>query len=439
MAIIDDAFEKKVLACFVKSSEFSAGAAPHLKPEYFTGKVRHNFFKIVAGYHREYGAGISAFALTKILAGLVSKGTIPAADLGAYNKLYHELLKVDIKDYRFVLAELLDFIKNREWRSLIEDAVKKHIPDKDFQKIEQRATKIAAISTEHSHKPYDFWGDKEIEARTERRRTEAAGGMLGIPTGIKAMDNVLHKSGWFMKEFYLLLAPPKRGKSMALYWFANVATWHGFNVALFSCENGIQVIEDRIDGMNTKVEIKQLLKNIDPVYAKLKARKPPGRLSIFEYPAGTLTCSEIDRQLIQLESEHGIKVNFLIVDYLDIMKPGQKRDDRLVEEGEIGIGLRALATKFSIPVLSATQVNRAGSDKLMITGKDVRGTWDKIATADTVISFSASAKELQEQKLRIHFSESRNNESKTLLVGTSYQLGTFYASFIKEEVIGEES
>lgn len=435
--LIDDTFEKKTLACFLKSTEFAGGAAGHLKPEYFSGKVRHNLAKILLEYHRQYGAGMTVYAFTKTLAPLITKGAIPATDLASYSTLFKELQKTDISDYRFILSELLNFIRNKEWKALIEQAVKTYIPANNFEAIEKAAAKVAAISMTNDHQPYFFWNDKEIDARTERRRVEAKGGMMGIPTGIKAMDKILHKGGWFRKELYLLMAPPKRGKSMALYWFANVATWHGFNVAFFSCENGIQIIEDRIDGMNTDIEIKHLLKHIDPVYTKLKSKRPPGKLIIFEYPAGTLKCSEVDRQLLRLESEHGIKTNFLITDYLDIMAPEQKRDDRLVEEAEIGRGLRGLAHKFDIPALTPTQVNRSGSDKLLITGKDVKGTWEKIMDADTVISFSASVKEMQEDKMRIHFSESRNNESKTLLIGTKYQTGKFYREFLKEEVAGE--
>ena len=105
-----------------------------------------------------------------------------------------------------------------------------------------------------------------------------------------------------------------------------------------------------------------------------------------------------------------------------------------MEEAHIGKGLRALGGKFCIPVLSATQVNRQGSDKALVKGRDVRGTWDKIADADEVITFSGSDEELAEGHLRIHFSESRNSMTKTFKIKTSYNFGRFYKEFVEEEL-----
>jgi hypothetical protein len=389
--------------------------------------------KIAIDFYDKFQVPVTKYAFVKIIAGLVKKKTITPEDSVAYGRLFAELEKIDISDHAYILDELIKFIKNREWKALIEDAVKKHLPAGNFDAIEARAQAIAGITTTGEIRPYFYWDDKAIEKRTERRLEETKFKRIGISTGIKKMDDTLYKGGWYQKELYLIMAPPKRGKSMALYWFANVATWQGFNAAVFSCENSTEIIEDRVDAMNANIETKRLPDSIKAVAEKLKSKKPDGELIVFEYPTNTLTCAEIERQIKKIELEKGIKIDMIVVDYLDIMKPLRRREDRLVEEADICKGLRALAGKFVVPVLSATQVNRQGSDKTIITGKDVRGTWDKIADADTIITLSATADELSKNQLRVHFSESRNNESKTFVISTAYNMGRFYKEFLREE------
>lgn len=433
MGLIDDEFEKKVLACLSKSTEFSQIATHHINPSYFTGDLRHNIAKIFADFFKTYGTVISEYAFSEIIISLAKNKTIPMSDASTYGKFFKELMAIDISDYKYVLDQLINFIKNREWKALIELSVKKYMPANDFLEIERKAQKIAAISANGGAQPYFFWGDTEIETRTKRRLEEKKMKRIGISTGIKKMDDTLHKGGWFQKELYLILAPPKRGKSSALYWFANAATWQGFNVPLFSCENSTEVIEDRIDALNTNIEIKKLTDNIKLVESKMKTGRPSGKLIIFEYPSNTLTNSEIDRQIRRLEVEYGIRSHMAVVDYLGIMRAEVQRDDRLQEEGEIGRGLRGIASKWAIPVLSADQVNRGGSDKAIITGKDIRGTWDKVADADTIITLSATPDELKKNQIRIHFSESRNNPPATFTIGTSYNFGKFYREFLRDE------
>jgi hypothetical protein len=115
------------------------------------------------------------------------------------------------------------------------------------------------------------------------------------------------------------------------------------------------------------------------------------------------------------------------------MKPERFYNDKLQEQATIFEDLRALAGKFGIPVLTATQVNRIGTSKAITTGVDVAGTYEKIMVADCVISLSATKDEKKAGKMRIHFAEARNNEQRTFLIETKYGYGRFFGTFIEEE------
>jgi len=95
--------------------------------------------------------------------------------------------------------------------------------------------------------------------------------------------------------------------------------------------------------------------------------------------------------------------------------------------------LRSLAGKFGIPVVTATQINRVGTGKAITTGVDVAGTYEKIMVADCVISLSQTKDEKRANKMRIHFAEARNNESRTFLIGTRYGYGKFFGEYLEEE------
>jgi replicative DNA helicase len=435
--IIDEYFEDKVLACLLGSTDFCATAAQHLKSKYFTNPVRHNIGKLAIDFYNHYGALVSAPAFVTELRELMSRKVIKKEDMTLYGDEFKRLKKIDISDWKWMLEKLIVFIKNKETRAFIETSVKKWLPRNDFESIEKQMAQIAAITTQQEVKPYDYWDRDSIIERAKRREIEKrereAGRSIGISTGIPMADKTLAHQGWYRKELYMIMAPPKVGKTMALLWFGNVAALQGFNVTEFTFETSKDVLADRLDALNTETETKLLSDKNFYVAKRLASRPARGRFTLFEYPTKTCTVTEVERQVRKLETDCGISTDFLIIDYGDIMKPARRYDNPLSEQAAIFEDLRGLAGKFGIPVLTATQVNRTGAGKALTTGTDVAGTFEKIMVADCVISLSQTREERRENKMRIHFAESRNNESKTMMIGTKYGYGRFFGQFIAEE------
>ena len=430
--IIDELFEDKVLSCTLYVTEFASVAAQHLKPSYFSSPARHNIAKVGIDFFNKYGSIPSPKALVDEL-----KMVVKPADMPFYGTELVRLSNVDRKDFKWVLEKLITFIKNREIKKLIEASVTKHLPKNNFEEIEKEMAKIAAITTSSQVKPTFYFSDDAISGREARREQEyqdsISGKVVGISTGIPAMDKTLPKGGWYRGELYIIMAPPKRGKTMSLLWFANIAAWQGYNVAFFTLETSIEVLSDRMDAMNAMIETKVLVSQRTHLSRVLKARNPKGEIAFFEYPTKACKVAEVDRQLSKLEVEHAFEKNLVVVDYGDIMKPARSRENKLDEQAGIFEDLRAIASKYKVPVLTATQINRTGTGKAKNTGTDVSGTYEKIMVADCVISLSATDDELTQGKLRVSFAESRNNERKSFLIETKYNFGTFYGDFLGEE------
>lgn len=431
--IIDKNFEDKVLACLLGSDEFCCSAAPHLSASHFDGIIQHNIAKSCIDFHAKYAVKITKVGFVHAVKDMIEKKVLPEKDAGLYATEYKRLMSLDISDWKFILDQLIVFIKNKATKKLIEDAVTKHLPKNDFSTIESEMQKIAAIGTIAGVSPYQYFDEKSIDDRTKRREIESKEIVIGISTGIKKMDDVLPQKGFFKKNLYTFLAPPKRGKTMALQYFGNAAALQGFNVLMFTLETSTEVYSDRLDAMNANIEIRDLSRAFDVTAERLKSIKTNGNLLIYEYPTKRLSTVEIERQMRKLEVEDHFTTDMLIVDYADIMKPARHYQNKLDEQASIYEDLRALATVFGIPVLTASQVNRAGSDKEVITGKDTSGTWEKIMVSDAIISLSATDSDIRKNEMKIHFAECRNIPTKTIRIKTAYNFGRFYKEYVGEE------
>jgi replicative DNA helicase len=381
-------------------------------------------------FWEKYQARLSDTGFTVGMTDLAKRKVITGTDIPLYVKELARLKTVDISDYKFILERLIVFIKHKELKKAIEDAVSKHLPKENFDEIEKAMRAVAEITTFEDSAAYDYYSDRAIDDRLSARDLESRVKTTGISTGIKRMDDFFPKKGWYRRELYTILAPPKRGKTMGLQWFANAAVIQGFTVPIFTLEVSRDIYADRLDACNANIEIKHLPSKMVEARDRVKAMRPSGKMLIFEYPTKRLDCPEIERQLRKLE-QAGTPADMLVVDYADIMKPARwYKDDGLREQASIYEDLRALATIFDIPVLTASQVNRAGSNKEIIKGRDTAGTWEKIMVSDAIISLSASDAEMKKGEMKIHFSECRNMESATIKVKTAYNFGRFYKEFV---------
>ena len=431
--VIDAALEDKVMACMFRLGDFMSVAAAHLKPSYFGNPLRRNLAKMAIDFWNNYNAIIKGNTLALEIASLIDKKIIRKDEGLDYGNYVLGLNKIDISDFKWVLDKLVIFIKHKELTSVINESVAKYLPRNEYDKIEKALMSALSVTAIPSPAPYAYMSESNIESRSVRRERAATVRSTGILTGIPAMDGALAKGGWYRRELYVIMAPPKRGKTMSLLWFACFAAQQGFNVLFFTLETSVEVLTDRLDAMNTQIATKMLNGKANHIKAILKSKKWTGDIFFLEYPTKCCTVSEMERQVSKFERESGNGVDMVIVDYGDLVKPPVRRESKLDEQAETFEALRGMAGKFNIPVLTATQVNRSGTGKAVNDGTDIAGSFEKVMVADEIISLSATDTELKEGNLRISFAESRNSERKSFLVKTNYAVGTFYKEFIKAE------
>jgi len=434
--MIDETFQEMVLACMQRVPEFNSVTAGYIEPEHFEGPVRRNLAKMMIDFWGAYGTLVSDKIVPSLLKDLVDGKKIEKHDVLPHLKKYKELREIGVAEWKYVLDRVVSFIKHQKIKALIEKSVKTYLPKGDHESIEREMAVITSISSRNRVKPYDYYDFDAIHERTEARKQELKTGKVSISTGIPELDAKMHAHGFYKKELYIFMAPPKRGKTMSLLWFSNQAALQGYNVAYFSCEVSHEVCSKRLDAMNSKTLIHDVVKNHEAVCNHVVSRAPKGKLMIFEYPTKSLTTQIIDHEVGRLTTEFGISVDMIVVDYLDILKHQSQNssENNWSSQGPIAEELRGLGGKYCVPILSATQINRGGAGKAVTTGKDVAGNYEKIMIADEIYSLSATDEELKENILRINNCESRNSESGTILINTKFAYGQFYANSIGEEV-----
>lgn len=199
--------------------------------------------------------------------------------------------------------------------------------------------------------------------------------------------------------------------TLAMINFAGNATQHGYNVLYATLEVSARIIAERLDAFLSDTPIRSLEDNIISVKDKinLKAAKA-GRFLIHEFPSGTMTPRML-RKLIEKYRNRGLIFDLVVVDYADIMAPDYRTDNVIENSKEIYVGLRALAFEFDCAILTATQTNREGYKAAVAKAEHVAEDFNKIRTADVVISINSTEEERDQGEARLYFAASRNQES----------------------------
>ena len=138
------------------------------------------------------------------------------------------------------------------------------------------------------------------------------------------------------------------------------------------------------DSNEVDEENRGFIKNIfNEILAESILKTTSGMLKvIFKYsPENTLSAGMIAKQIKKLQLQ-GITVKYIIIDYLDVLKPTLISNGYWEEHQLLGIitqDLRTLSRIFGIPVITATQTSKEGDNigKNMTNGM-VGESWKKV-------------------------------------------------------------
>ena len=184
-------------------------------------------------------------------------------------------------------------------------------------------------------------------------------GLRGIRTGFVDLDNML--SGLQTSNLIILAARPGQGKTAMI---ANIAQHAAVNdkcaVGIFSLEMSKEELVDRFLVGQADVDAWRIktgrLSETD--FTKLSSAM--GELAdapIFIDDTPGITISEMRTKARRLLLEQNIAL--FIVDYLQLVDPGRRYDNRVQEVSIVSQSLKNLARELKVPVLAVSQLSRA--------------------------------------------------------------------------------
>ena len=266
----------------------------------------------------------------------------------------------------------------------------------DYDNVIEVATKIRNIFNEtkliedNDDELVDDFDDPDAHIITERTKA--------IPTGWKTLDNVL-EGGWSQQTLSVFIGQTSVGKSM---WMqnctVNVAN-QGGNVLFITLEMSSQKCMKRMGAMRLQIPINSYNeKSKDKIFMKNKINSlkklqgglfstKPGKIFVRKFDTATLTITELDNFISEVEEKKKIKINLVVVDYISLMtiEKGLDFANMLFLKGKhLAEGLRYIADKHKTSVITATQTDKAVWDANDLELKNIPESKAIAETADSV-------------------------------------------------------
>lgn len=208
-----------------------------------------------------------------------------------------------------------------------------------------------------------------------RDRSTQSNVFRGVPTGFTKLDMCL--GGGFQKsDLIILAARPGQGKtSFAMNCAVNAArrkrpdTGEHYVVAVFSLEMSATQLAKRILCSVGEYNMSRANRGVvdesewDRLYA---ARNELDPVKLYVDETGNITPAEVLSKCRALK--HSVGLDFIMIDYLQLMQSGKNLDNFVREVAEITRALKLAAKELDVPILLLSQMSRSieqrkGNDK----------------------------------------------------------------------------
>ncbi len=183
--------------------------------------------------------------------------------------------------------------------------------------------------------------------------------VIGIPTGFRLLDNLT--SGFQRSELIIVAARPSMGKTALCL---NISQYVGMNtdfaVGFFSMEMAKEQIIVRLLAADSQLDIRRVRTGFvsEREFEKLKlSAEALSRARIFIDETPGLTVMEMKAKSRRLKLERSLDIVF--IDYIQLMRPGGRFENRNQEMAFISRSLKELAKELQIPVVGISQLSRA--------------------------------------------------------------------------------
>ena len=247
-----------------------------------------------------------------------------------------------------------------------------------------------------------------------------------VSTGWPTLDKRLF-GGMNRGELNIFAGGSGSGKSLFMQNISINWVTQGLNGVYLSLELSEGLCAMRMDSMVANCSTKEVFKEIDTVEMKVKMTgKKSGSLRIKYMPAQS-NVNQIRSYLKELQIQTGKKLDFIMVDYLDLVMPVSAKvspNDLFVKDKYVSEELRNLAKELNILMITASQLNRGAVEEIEFDHSHIAGGLSKINTADNVFGIFTSRAMRERGRYQLQLMKTRSSSGVGMKVDLEYDLET---------------
>ena len=384
---LGNTFQLQLLNQIIVDKDFSHSIIDVIENNYFENKYFKIIIQMIREYYVKYDHTPSFETLDQITKSELQQEIASKIVLDTIKKIKD----APIDGVAFVQEKALKFCKQQELQKVMGKA-QKIIDGGEFENYDtlEELVKSALQVGAKDTTMLDVFSNLEQVLEDDYRHP--------IPMGIPGIDRLL-KGGLAKGEIGVILAPTGVGKSTILTKMANHAFNLGFNVLQIFFEDNPKVIQRKHFTLWTKIHPDDLSEKREEVVTKVREieESMPNKLIMKKLPSDTMTMLQIKNQIRKMVSD-GIKVDMIVLDYIDCVVPDKNLGDEWKSEGSVMRAFEAMCHEMNLVGWTATQGNRSSISSEVVTTDQMGGSIKKAQVGHVIISV---AKTLQKKEMKL--------------------------------------
>jgi len=380
-------FQIQLLNQIIVDKDFSHSIIDVIENNYFENKYFKIIIQMIKEYYKKYDHTPSFDTLEQVAKSELQQETAVKVVLDTIKKIK----SAPIDGVDFVQEKALKFCKQQELQKVMKKA-QKIIDGGEFENYDtlEELVREALLVGSKDTSMMDVFSNLDQVLDDDYRHP--------VPMGIPGIDRLL-KGGLAKGEIGVILAPTGVGKSTVLTKISNHAFNLGFNVLQIFFEDNPKVIQRKHFTLWTKIHPDELSEKKDEVMQKVKdiKEKMPNELILKKLPSDTKTMLQIKNEIRKMIAD-GIKIDMVVVDYIDCIVPDKNLGDEWKSEGSVMRGFEAMCHELNLVGWTATQGNRSSISSEVVTTDQMGGSIKKAQVGHVIISV---AKTLQQKEMKL--------------------------------------
>ena len=383
--------QRQILSWILADRSLWIQVAPFLKPEFFSDPDVHKTVGYIDQFVKDHKQ--------------LPTETVIKTELGFDPLEKFNSTEPSEAERSYIISELEIFYKHSALQEfLIEGVDMLQAESVDYGSLESRMKEIVQASMKIDV-GLDYFNT------IFDRLTELDKPSFHVSTGYGEMDKMMG-GGWEPSEMYLVAGATGAGKSIFLANFASKNVMQGKDVLVITLELHEKIFGLRFDQIlldKTRDLIMVDKSRTNKTLLRLN-EATGGSLIIKYFPTGSLTTHMIEGYLENYFLEMGKYPDIIHLDYMSLMRPNEKMRDAntYVMEKFISEELRGLAGQLEKPLISASQLNRAGMDSAIPDKSAIADSVGKLFTVGGLFNISQTKAEKAMGLTKLYCAKGRN-------------------------------